>query len=67
MDHQLFRANLNILHQVYPDLAKKLETFEYGASKRFAITPHPDRGWTCIDREENPEHAIHGPQDPWAQ
>jgi len=67
LDHQLFRANLNILHQVYPDLAKKLETFEYGASKRFAITPHPDRGWTCIDREENPEHAIHGPQDPWAQ
>ena len=66
MDQNLFRANLNILQQVYPDLAKKLESFTYGSSSRFTITPHSERGWTCVDNEAPAEERyVHGPDDPW--
>ncbi|MFH1744188.1 MAG: glycosyltransferase [bacterium] len=66
MDHNLFRANLNVLHQVYPDLARALESFDYGSSPRFSIEPHSERGWTCVDNEQPPEQQyIHGPGNPW--
>ncbi len=67
MDRDIFRANLNILHQIYPDIAKKLESFTYGSSTRFTIEPHSDRGWICIDNDLAPEeHHVHGPGDPWS-
>ncbi len=67
LDRDIFRANLNILHQIYPEIAKKLESFEYGSSPQYTIEPHSERGWTCVDNTLPPgEQIVHGPDDPWA-